>query len=96
MFVPTNTIQVILQLYYLQQDPIFPDIDNIPSDMQLMLFFIRYVDLDGTILIDDNLLAESDIKESIYGDLGNVSDYQALLAHHPQSDHAFKVTLYFP
>lgn len=54
-------MQVILQLYYLQQDPIFPDIDNIPSDVQLVLFLIRYVDLEGTILFDDDLFTESDI-----------------------------------
>jgi hypothetical protein len=96
VFVPTNAVQIILQLNYLQQDPIFPDIDNIPSDVQLVLFLIRYVDLDSTILFDDDLLTESDIKETIYGDLGNISDYLALLAHDPQSDHAFKVTLFFP
>jgi hypothetical protein len=96
VFVPANAVLIILQLYYLQQDPIFSDIDNIPSDVQLVLFLIRYVYLEGTILFDNDLLTESDIKESIYGDLGNVSDYLALLAHDSQSDHAFKVTLYFP
>jgi hypothetical protein len=64
--------------------------------VDLVLFLICNVDLESIILSDDDLLTESDFKESIYGNLSNVSENLALLADHPQTDHTFKLTLYFP
>jgi hypothetical protein len=66
-------MQVILQLNNLQQDSILSDFNNLPFNVDLVLFLICYVDLENIILSDDDLLTESDFKESIHGHLRNVS-----------------------